>query len=104
MDGVGAGQLRQRAAAPGCPRGARRRAGALPERQGRHPEMKSIEVARLTDQSELKLFTAGLLERTPAQQTEEMVNAWDSALTRFATNELQQHVAERNDSVRAREV
>src|SRR5438128_4610580 len=104
MDGVGAGQLRQRAAAPGCPRRARRRAGALPERQGRHPEMKSIEVARLTDESELKLFTAGLLERSPAQQTEVMVTEWDSALTRFANNGIHQNVAERNVSVRVRVV
>src|SRR3989440_6276964 len=104
MEGVGAGQLRQRAAAPGCPRCARRRAGALPERQGRHPEMKSVEVARLTDESELKRFTAGLLDRSPAQQTEVLVTEWDSALTRFANNGIHQNVAERDVSVRVRVV
>src|SRR2546421_2361883 len=104
MEGVGAGQLRQRAAAPGCPRCARRRAGALPERQGRNPEMKSMEVARLTDESELKRFVNGLLERSPAQQTEVMVTEWDSALTRFANNGIHQNVAERDVSVRVRVV
>src|SRR2546423_2251947 len=99
MEGVGAGQLRQRAAAPGCPRRPRRRAGALPERQGRHLEMKSVEVARLTDESELKRFMAGLLERSPAQQTEGIVTEWGSALTRFAHNGIPQNVAERNVSV-----
>ena len=44
--------------------------------------MKSMEVARLTDEGDLKRFTVGLLERSPGQQTEVMVTEWDSALTR----------------------
>jgi len=57
--------------------------------------MKSIEVARLTEESELKTFIHGLLERSPAQQTEVMVSEWDSALTRFANNGIHQNVAAR---------
>src|SRR5947199_5721952 len=104
MAGLGIGELRQGAAAPGRPRGAWRRAHPLPERQSRNPEMKSIEVARLTEESELKRFMNGLLERSPAQQTEVMVSEWDSALTRFANNGIHQNVAERNVSVRERVV
>src|SRR6202022_2234473 len=104
MASLGAGQLWKRAAAPGRPRGARCRAGALPARQSRHPEMKSMEVARLTDEGELKQFMSGLLERSPAKQTEVMVTEWDSALTRFANNGIHQNVAERNVSVRVRVV
>src|ERR1700736_1738989 len=104
MGGLGAGQLRQGAAAPGCPCGARRRTGAIPARQGRDPEMKSMEVARLTAEGELKRFMTGLLERSPAEQTEVMVTEWDSALTRFANNGIHQNVAERNVSVRVRVV
>jgi len=66
--------------------------------------MKSMEVARLTDESELKSFLYGLLERSPAQQTEVMVTEWDSALTRFANNGIHQNVAERDVSVRVRVV
>jgi len=66
--------------------------------------MKSIEVARLTEESELKTFIHGLLERSPAQQTEVMVSEWDSALTRFANNGIHQNVAERDVSVRVRVV
>jgi len=66
--------------------------------------MKSMEVARLTDESELKSFIHGLLERSPAQQTEVMVTEWDSALTRFANNGIHQNVAERDVSVRVRVV
>src|ERR1700736_1170986 len=104
MGGLGAGQLRQGAAAPGCPCGARRRTGAIPARQGRDPEMKSMEVARLTAEGELKRFMTGLLERSPAEQTEVMVTEWDSALTRFANDSIHQNVAERNVSVRVRVV
>jgi len=66
--------------------------------------MKSVEVVRLSDEAELKAFTRGLLERSPAQQTEVMVTEWDSALTRFANNGIHQNVAERNVSVRVRVV
>ena len=66
--------------------------------------MKSMEVARLTDEAELKQFMTGLLERSSAQQTEVMVTEWDSALTRFANNGIHQNVAERNVSVRVRVV
>ncbi|HEY4844539.1 MAG TPA: DNA gyrase modulator, partial [Candidatus Dormibacteraeota bacterium] len=63
-----------------------------------------MEVARLTDEAELKQFMTGLLERSSAQQTEVMVTEWDSALTRFANNGIHQNVAERNVSVRVRVV
>jgi len=66
--------------------------------------MKSIEVARLTEEGELKRFMVGLLQRSPAQQTEVMVTEWDSALTRFANNGIHQNVAERDVSVRVRVV
>jgi predicted Zn-dependent protease len=66
--------------------------------------MKSMEVARLTAEGELKQFMSGLLERSPAKQTEVMVTEWDSALTRFANNGIHQNVAERNVSVRVRVV
>jgi PmbA protein len=66
--------------------------------------MKSMEVVRLTDERELKQFMRGLLERSPADQTEVMVTEWDSALTRFANNGIHQNVAERNVSVRVRVV
>jgi len=66
--------------------------------------MKSMEVVRLTDAGELKQFVIGVLERSPAQQTEVMVTEWDSALTRFANNGIHQNVAERNVSVRVRVV
>ena len=66
--------------------------------------MKSMEVARLTDEGELKRFMSGLLERSSAEQTEVMVTEWDSALTRFANNGIHQNVAERNVSVRVRVV
>jgi len=64
--------------------------------------MKSMEVSRLTDEGALKRFMVGVLERSPAQQTEVMVTEWDSALTRFANNGIHQNVAERNVSVRVR--
>ena len=63
-----------------------------------------MEVARLTADGELKQFMSGLLERSPANQTEVMVTEWDSALTRFANNGIHQNVAERNVSVRVRVV
>jgi predicted Zn-dependent protease len=66
--------------------------------------MKSLEVARLTDEGELKQFMTGLLERSSAEQTEVMVTEWDSALTRFANNGIHQNVAERDASVRVRVV
>jgi PmbA protein len=66
--------------------------------------MKSMEVGRLTGEGELKQFIDGVLERSPAQQTEVMVTEWDSALTRFANNGIHQNVAERNVSVRVRVV
>jgi predicted Zn-dependent protease len=66
--------------------------------------VKSIETARLTDEGELKQFMTGLLERSPAEQTEVMVTEWDSALTRFANNGIHQNVAERNVNVRVRVV
>jgi predicted Zn-dependent protease len=66
--------------------------------------MKSMEVARLTDEAELKQFMTGLLERSSAEQTEVMVTEWDSALTRFANNGIHQNVAERDSSVRVRVV
>src|SRR5438034_7632456 len=66
--------------------------------------MKSIEVARLTDESELKGFMTRLLERSPAQETEVMVTEDDSALTRFANNGIHQNVAERDATVRVRVV
>jgi PmbA protein len=66
--------------------------------------MKNIEAARLTDEAEIKQFIDGLLERSPARQTEVMVTEWDSALTRFANNGIHQNVAERDVSVRVRVV
>jgi predicted Zn-dependent protease len=63
-----------------------------------------MEVARLTDEAELKQFMTGLLERSSAEQTEVMVTEWDSALTRFANNGIHQNVAERDASVRVRVV
>jgi len=66
--------------------------------------MRSVEAARLTDESELKRFMDSLLERSPAEQTEVMVTEWDSALTRFANNGIHQNVAERDVSVRVRVV
>src|SRR5207245_9495394 len=66
--------------------------------------MKSIEVARLTDESELKQFMTRLLERSPAQETEVMVTEDDSALTRFANNGIHQNVAERDATGRVRGV
>src|ERR1700704_3667271 len=104
MESLGPGELRQRTAAADGPCRARRVAGALPARQGRHPEMKSMEAARLTAEGERKQFMSGLLERSPAKQTEVMVTEWDSALTRFANNGIHQNVAERNVSVRVRVV
>src|SRR6202521_968926 len=104
MEGVGPGQLRQRPATADGPRRARRVTGALPARQGRHPEMKSMETARLTEQAEVKRFIDKLLQASPAAQTEVMVTEWDSALTRFANNGIHQNVAERDVSVRVRVV
>src|SRR6202165_4349015 len=101
---LGAGQLRQRAAAADRARRARRGAGALPARQGRHPEMKSMEAAWLTEEGEVKRFIDKLLQASPAAQTEVMVTEWDSALTRFANNGIHQNVAERDVSVRVRVV
>ncbi len=66
--------------------------------------MKSMEVARLTDEGELKQFMTGLLERSSAEQTEVIITEWDSALTRFANNGIHQNVAERDASVRVRVV
>lgn len=66
--------------------------------------MRSVEASRLTDQSELKRFMDGLLERSPAQQTEVLLTEWDNALTRFANNGIHQNVAERDVSVRVRVV
>src|SRR5438552_219418 len=100
--GLGTRELRQGSATAGRPRRARCRAGALPERQGRHPEMKSIETARLTEEAELKRFIDRLLEASPAEQTEVLVTEWDNALTRFANNGIHQNVAERDVSVRVR--
>src|SRR6202162_5310864 len=101
---LGAGQLRQRPAAADGPCRARCRAGTLPARQGRHPQVKSMEAARLTDRGEVKRFIDRLLQASPAAQTEVMVTEWDSALTRFANNGSHQNVAERDVRVRARVV
>src|SRR2546430_6308422 len=99
MESLGPGQLRQRPAATDGPRGARRRPGALPARQGWHLEMKSMKAARLTEEAELKEFIDRLLQASRAAQTEVMVTEWDSALTRFANNGIHQNVAERDVSV-----
>src|ERR1700737_4563869 len=104
MDRLGAGQLRQGTATADGPRRAWRGAGALPACQGRHPEMKSMETARLTEPAQVKRFIDDLLHASPAQQTEVMVTEWDSALTRFANNGIHQNVAERDVSVRVRVV
>src|ERR1700737_121278 len=104
MDRLGSGELRQRAAAADRSCRARRGAGALPVRQGRHPEMKSMETARLTEQAQVKRFIDKLLHASPAAQTEVMVTEWDSALTRFANNGIHQNVAESEVSVRVRVV
>src|SRR5882762_10413425 len=104
MESLGPCQLRQRPAAADGARRARRGAGALPARQGRHPEMKSMKAARLTEEAELKDFIDRLLQASPAAQTEVMVTEWDSALTRFANNGIHQNVAERDVSVRVRVV
>src|ERR1700693_417935 len=101
---LGPGQLRQRPASADSPRRARCGAGALSARQGRHPKMKSMETARLTEQGEVKSFIDKLLQASPAAQTEVMVTEWDSALTRFANNGIHQNVAERDVSVRVRVV
>ena len=66
--------------------------------------MKSIEAARVTEESEVKRFMDSLLQRSPADETEVMVTEWDSALTRFANNGIHQNVAERDVSVRVRAV
>jgi len=66
--------------------------------------MKSLEVARLSDEAELRQFMTRLLERSPAQETEVMVTEDDSALTRFANNGIHQNVAERDATVRVRVV
>ncbi len=66
--------------------------------------MKSMEAARLTEQSEVKRFMERVIQASPADQTEVMVNEWDSALTRFANNGIHQNVAERNAQVRVRVV
>lgn len=66
--------------------------------------MKSMEVSRLTDQTELRGFMDSLLQRSPAEQTEVMVTDWDSSLTRFANNGIHQNVAERDVQVRVRVV
>src|ERR1700737_525786 len=104
MDRLGAGQLRQGTATADGPRRAWRGAGALPACQGRHPEMKSMETARLTEQAQVKRFIDELLQASPAAQTEVVVTEWDSALTRFANNGIHQNVAERDVSVRVRVV
>lgn len=66
--------------------------------------MKSMEASRLTEEAEVKRFVDGLLQQSPAQETEVMITEWDSALTRFANNGIHQNVAERNVSVRVRAV
>jgi predicted Zn-dependent protease len=66
--------------------------------------MKSVEAARLTEEAELKRFADEVLERSSAEHTEVMVTEWDTALTRFANNEIHQNVAEHNVSVRVRVV
>jgi PmbA protein len=66
--------------------------------------MKSVEASRLTEVGEVKRFVDGLLERSPAQQTEVTVIEWDSALTRFANNGIHQNVAECNVNLRVRVV
>src|ERR1700704_262456 len=104
MESLGPGELRQRTAAADGPCRARRGAGAFSARQGRHPEMKSMKAARLTEEAELKEFIDRLLQASPAAQTEVMVTEWDSALTRFANNGIHQNVAERDVSVRVRVV
>src|SRR5438309_7323046 len=104
MESLGPGQLRQRPAATNGSRGARRRPGALPARQGWDLEMKSMKAARLTEEAEVKEFIDRLLQASRAAQTEVMVTEWDSALTRFANNGIHQNVAERDVSVRVRVV
>src|SRR5438477_6598292 len=104
MESLGPGQLRQRTAATDGSRRARCGAGALPARQGWHPEMKSMKAARLTEEAEVKEFIDRLLQASRAAQTEVMVTEWDSALTRFANNGIHQNVAERDVSVRVRVV
>src|SRR3977135_3310159 len=104
MESLGPGELRQGPAATDGARRARRGGGALQARQGRHPEMKSMKAARLTEEAELKDFIDRLLQASPAAQTEVMVTEWDSALTRFANNGIHQTVAERDVSVRVRVV
>src|SRR3981081_1554531 len=104
MESLGPGQLRQ---GPAAADGARRPwsgTGPLPACQGRHPEMKSMKAARLTEEAEVKEFIDRLLQASPAAQTEVMVTEWDSALTRFANNGIHQNVAERDVSVRVRVV
>jgi PmbA protein len=64
--------------------------------------MKSMETARLTDETEFKGFMDKLLQASPAEQTEVLVTEWDNALTRFANNGIHQNVAERDVSVRVR--
>ena len=64
--------------------------------------MKSLATTGLTESGELRRFMEGVLERSPAEQTEVSVTEWDSALTRYANNGIHQNVAERNAGVRIR--
>jgi PmbA protein len=66
--------------------------------------MKSLTAVGLTGAGELRRFMEGVLERSPAEQTEVSVTEWDSALTRYANNGIHQNVAERNAGVRIRVV
>src|SRR5919201_2959186 len=66
--------------------------------------MKSLATTGLTESGELRRFMEGVLERSPAEQTEVSVTEWDSALTRYANNGIHQNVAERNAGVRIRVV
>src|SRR5918911_1737928 len=66
--------------------------------------MKSLALTGLSESEELRRFMEGLLEKSPAEQTEVSVTEWDSALTRYANNGIHQNVAERNAGVRIRVV
>ena len=99
---VGHAQLRQGPARPGGPHRPRRRPGPLPQRPGRRDEVGGGET--MLGQERIKEITDGILARSTADQTEVVILAGDSALTRFANSTIHQNVAETDTEVRIRVV
>src|SRR2546428_14107318 len=102
MGAVGTDQLRQGKAAPAGTRGPRGGPGPVPERAGGHPEVKAAESPGLTDATSLRAFMEGIIERSPAAETEVLVTVQDGARTRFANNGIHQTAAERSTTGRVR--